>query len=663
MSEASLQVECPHCRRLLKSRKPMPVGASVRCPLCGQPFQVGPPPFASPAPPPPPTPPRPPADWVTSPFGGHPDTPTQAANPTEAWTPQTPPSWANRVPRPGEPVIPGYQILGEVGRGGMGVVYKARHERLKRVVALKLLAFGPEVGPHAVASIQAEAEAVARLHNPNVIQIFEIGEYAGRPYLALEFATGGTLKGRLNGQPQPLRATAQLVESLARAVHAAHLRGIIHRDLKPANILLDPPTIGDDYHESAQGSGLEAAQLYGVPKITDFGLAQRIDDDFAPHRAGEVSGTPLYMAPEQAQGRVEDIGPATDVYSLGCILYELLTGRTPFHATTIPDLIGQVVSTPPQPPRQLRRQVPKDLEAIALRCLEKDPRRRYRSALALADDLQRYLHAEPIRARPASPPARLGRWCLRNPIPASLLATAVIVAILGQWSLFRLSRSMVEQTALEGAAQQTQVLKEVNKLYTEVTTSAKKAGVEATHRFPDEEKPVIPIPARFTILLGERVEREADDADESRGGGRNFLRLQMYSRYPFRERPDSPPRHRFGLDALKYYETTGEKDKPFYRFDKYNGLQVLRYATPLVMSARCLSCHNDAKRYPALQKTDWKVGDVRGVLEIICPLDESLEKTRRTLFGTYALLGGLALALPLLGWGGLSLDRWRRRRV
>ena len=658
MSEVVMQVECPHCRKALKSRKPLRVGESVvRCPLCGQQFRVEAAP-AAPAPPPPAGP------MVTTPFGVSPTLPDPRTRPSEPWAsppahPATPPSWANRTPAPGEPVIPGYTILGEVGRGGMGVVYKARHERLKRVVALKLLAVGPEFGSQGVAGIQAEAEAVARLHHPNIIQIFEIGEHLGRPYLALEFATGGTLKGRLGGEPQPIRAAAQLIELLARAVHAAHLRGIVHRDLKPANILLDPPSIDDDHEGPAARAGAEALQLYGVPKITDFGLAKRIDDDHAPHRAGEVSGTPLYMAPEQAKGQVEDIGPATDIYALGTILYELLTGRTPFASSSLSDLIGQVVSTPPTPPRQLRRQIPKDLEAICLRCLEKDPRRRYRTAQALADDARRFLQGEPVRARPASPPARLWHWCLRNPIPASLLLTVTVVATVGQWSLFHLSRSMVEQTALDGAAQQTQVLKEVNKLYTEVVTSAKKAGVEATHHFPDDEKSVIPIPARFTILLGERVEGQADeDAD---GGGRNFLRLQMYSNYPFRERPGSPPRHHFGVDALKHYET-GDPEKPYYRFDKYNGLQVLRYATPLIMSQRCLACHNDKQRYPALQKTDWKVGDVRGVLEIICPLDESLDQTRRTLSGTYTLLGITAAALLGLCWAGLSYGRWHRRR-
>jgi hypothetical protein len=487
---------------------------------------------------------------------------------------------------------------------------------------------------------------VARLHHPNIIQIFEVGEQDGRPYLTLEFATGGTLKQRLNGQPQPVRATAQMVEILARAVHAAHLRGVVHLDIKPANILLESFSLGEDRY----GVGVdhhEAIQLYGVPKVTDFGLARRMYDDADPAQYGSVNGTPLYMAPEQIMAQVEEIGPATDVYALGNLLYEMLTGQPPFDGDSIEDVMSRVVSDEPVPPRQLRPQLPRDLEAICLRCLEKEPRRRYRSAIALAEDLSLFLDDQPIRARSARIPERLWSWCLRNPVASCLLLTASVLLVVGQWSLVRLSDSMVQQTALEGAAQQTEMVREVNKLYTDVATQAQRAGVEATHRFPDEEK---------------AVEQKADEEDDRPGHGRNFMRLQMYSRYPFRERAGSPPKHRFGIDALNHYETTDRKDEPFYRFDKYNGLNVLRYATPLIMAKRCLVCHNDKQRYPELGKTDWKVGDFRGVLEITCPLDESHEQTRRTLFGTYTLLGGLAVGLLGFSWLGLTIGKRSRRQ-
>ena len=288
----------------------------------------------------------------------------------------------------------------------MGVVYKAKHEKLKRVVALKMIRTDPESDSQYLARFQAEAEAVARLHHPNIVQIFEVGEHDGSTYLALEFVTGGTLKNRLDG-PQPVRAAAQLVQLLARAVHAAHQRGIIHRDLKPANILLQPAPLTENWH-AASGDAIDATQVYGVPKVNDFGLAKRIDEDDEPLRYGDIVGTPLYMAPEQARGRIEAIGPAADIYSLGVILYEMLTGRPPFLSGSPVDVLRQVLSEPHVPPRQLRRNLPRDLEAICQRCLEKDPRRRYPSALALAEDLGHFLDGEPVRARPPVPPGGCG---------------------------------------------------------------------------------------------------------------------------------------------------------------------------------------------------------------------------------------------------------------
>jgi predicted Ser/Thr protein kinase len=288
---------------------------------------------------------------------------------------------ADRPPPPVAPDLPavaGYEFLGVLGRGGMGVVYRARQTRLNRLVAVKMIQ--PEVyaGPAERARFRTEAEAAAGLQHANIVQVYEVGDHDGRPFLALEYVDGGSLADRLDGTPLPARAAAELVETLARAIHAAHERGVIHRDLKPANVLLTAD---------------------GTPKVADFGLAKRLEGEAGQTRTGAVLGTPNYMAPEQAAGRVKEVGPATDVYGLGAILYECLTGRPPFQGTTLLETLEQVRSQAPVPPRLLQPRVPCDLETVCLKCLEKDPHRRYASARELADELRRYLNGEPIRAR------------------------------------------------------------------------------------------------------------------------------------------------------------------------------------------------------------------------------------------------------------------------
>jgi serine/threonine-protein kinase len=308
-------------------------------------------------------------------------------------------------PAPAPAVGPGrYEILGELGQGGMGVVYKARDPRLKRLVALKMVLGGAYAGRERLARFRAEAEAVARLRHGNIVQIYEVGEYAGGHYIALEFIEGDTLAQRLAQSPLPPREAAALVHTLAGAVHYAHEQGIVHRDLKPANILLAAPGF-------AAEAGPQAAEL--TPKITDFGLAKRLAEDGGRTQTGDVLGTPSYMAPEQADGRVRETGPATDVYALGAILYEALTGRPPFKAPSVVETLQQVRSQEPVPPRRLQPHVPRDLETICLKCLEKEAAKRYPSAAALAEDLRRFLGEEPILARPPGLPARFRLWCRR----------------------------------------------------------------------------------------------------------------------------------------------------------------------------------------------------------------------------------------------------------
>jgi serine/threonine protein kinase len=327
------------------------------------------------------------------------------------------------------PQVPGYEILAELGRGGMGVVYQARQIALKRVVALKMILAGKHASPAELARFRAEAEAVAQFQHPHIVQIHEGGEHHGLPYFSLEFVDGGNLTQKLAGTPLPVRQAAELMEMLARAMHYAHQRGIVHRDLKPANVLLTAD---------------------GTPKVTDFGLAKRLVGDAGQTTSGAILGTPSYMAPEQAAGKTKEVGPPADVYALGAILYEVLTGRPPFRAATPLDTLLQVVSDEPVPPSRLQSKVPRELETICLKCLQKEPRKRYASAEALAEDLRRFLNGEPIWSRPVGAWERGWRWCQREPVVAGLLGAvaAALVLGMGATSFFAL-RAQKRQTEAE----------------------------------------------------------------------------------------------------------------------------------------------------------------------------------------------------------------------
>jgi WD40 repeat protein len=308
------------------------------------------------------------------------------------------------------PQIPGYEVEALLGRGGMGLVYKARHLRLNRFIALKMLITGAYAGPHERTRFQREAEAVASLRHTNIVQVYDVGDHEGSPYFTMELLEGGSLAQRLAGTPQPARTSAALLATLAEAMQVAHRGGIVHRDLKPANILLTAD---------------------GTPKVADFGLARYFDGELGLTLTGTRIGTPSYMAPEQVTGKVGAIGPAADIYSLGVLLYEMLTGRPPFRGESASETERQVIQDEPVSPSRLNRKVPRDLETICLKCLEKDPKRRYPTAGALADDLGRYLNLEPIHARPAGRLERGMRWVLRHrSISAALAVVALLLATL-----------------------------------------------------------------------------------------------------------------------------------------------------------------------------------------------------------------------------------------
>jgi tRNA A-37 threonylcarbamoyl transferase component Bud32 len=527
--------------------------------------------------------------------------------------------------------VPGYDLLEQLGKGAMGVVYKARHRALKRLVALKMIRSGAQADDEDVARFRSEAEAVARLQHPNIVQIYEIGEQQGQPFLSLELVEGGSLDRKLAGKPLPFREAAELLEVLARAVHFAHQNGVVHRDLKPANVLLTPE---------------------GQPKITDFGLAKQLDDDSNQTRSGAVMGTPSYVAPEQAAGRVKEVGPRADVYSLGAMFYEFLTGRPPFRGETVLDTLMLVRHEDPVPPSQLRRSLPRDLETICLKCLHKDPRKRYASAEALADDLRRYLNGEPIRARPLGPYGRSWRWCRRNPVAASILLAVTLGGAFGLWFLSRLSGQLVQSTALESAAQQADMLKEVNAYYSaHIGAPLKARGV---YEGPDyarlqKKEPAIPLPATLTIELGQFISKESQTG----------MRVRLYSDYPFRTRTDGGPHDDFERHALERLRQNPKE--PVYRFEDHEGKPVLRYATAWLMQASCVHCHNT---HPERNRNSpvWKAGDVRGVLEIIRPLAKDIEQTRVGLRGAFVAIAAICSGLLVLSSLVLLLSNRRRRQ-
>jgi eukaryotic-like serine/threonine-protein kinase len=378
-------------------------------------------------------------------------------------------TWVSHPGGHGAPVeIPapsGYEVLAPLGEGGMGVVYKARQVGLDRLVALKMILAGSRARHVDLARFRDEAQSIASLRHPNIVQVFEIGEFRGLPFFSLEFCTGGSLARALHGEPQPPVAAAGMAEVLARAVHYAHSRGIVHRDLKPGNVLLsaevDAPRSALSTHVGdPQGPSVHPAvpSSHAALKITDFGLAKRVDDDSRKTLDGSVMGTPAYMAPEQAMGDNKSISPATDVYALGAMLYEFLTGRPPFKGSTVHDTLEQVRHWEPAPVRTLQPKVPVDLETICLKCLQKDQKKRYQTAQDLADDLRRFLDGRAILGRPIGHIVRAWRWCRREPraavrVVATTLLLVVIPALVVGYNLrLRQAEELLEQQRILMAA-------------------------------------------------------------------------------------------------------------------------------------------------------------------------------------------------------------------
>jgi tetratricopeptide (TPR) repeat protein len=406
------------------------------------------------------------------------------------------------IPGSGRASAPGYTLLAELGRGGMGVVYKARQIGLNRTVALKMILAGAHAGQAELARFRTEAEAIARLQHPNIIHVYQIGENNGLPFFSLEYCDGGSLDKRLKGTPLPPRDAARLVQQLALGIQAAHDKGILHRDLKPANVLLT---------------------IDGTPKITDFGLA-RMQDEQGRTASGAILGTPSYMAPEQAGGKTKVIGPATDIYGLGAILYECLTGRPPFKAATLAETMQQVLTCEPASPQSLNPRVPRDLVAIVEKCLEKEPHKRYTTAAELAGDLGRVLAGEPVRARRATGLERALKWARRHPAQATTIGV-IVLAILalsagGWWAAWSVGEA-AKETELQrqrAEAHLTKAVEAVEKMLIEVGAVEL---ADVPHLEPVRKKVLVDAQTFYLAFLEER----ANDPRFRFFAGRAFSRL------------------------------------------------------------------------------------------------------------------------------------------
>ncbi len=479
-----------------------------------------------------------------------------------------------------------FQFLEEIGSGSYGSVYKAHDPQLNRTVAIKILRAGRLGDQEDLDRFLREARSFAQLKHPGIVTLYEIGQDDGQYYLVEEFVQGATLAARMASETFGAREAAELAARICDALEVAHRQGVIHRDIKPANILLD----GE-----------------GRPHLTDFGLAKVEGDEKPMTHSGDILGTPAYMSPEQARGQALHVDARSDVYSLGVVLYELLTRERPFQGNRRM-LILQVLEDEPRPPRQLNEKVPRDLETICLKAMAKSPGRRYGSAAELADDLRRHLAGEPIKARPQSSLERLLSWTRRRPAAAALIAVSfTALALLATLSSVAYVRIAAEQRQTKKALVQNarltlEALKEFNEYYTtEVVGRLTDRSLQVTHDYSGK-KNAIPLPATMSVELADRISHKNPS-----------LKIRLYSDLPFPWRRESGgPKDQFERDALR--ELRSKPEQPYVVEDG----RSLRYATPSRMEKRCVDCHNAMKESP---KRDWKEGDVVGIYEVSLPVD------------------------------------------
>jgi hypothetical protein len=503
---------------------------------------------------------------------------------------------------------PGYLFDGKIAAGGMGVVYRAWQKSLNRAVALKMILMRGAATSEMKQRFEVEAQALGRLSHPGIIQVYDHGEYHGNPFIVMELCTGGNLADLLVRRQVAPQKAALLAASLAESMEMAHRAGIVHRDLKPSNILIKEKVESID------------TLLPGQMRIADFGLAKQLDSkDAGLTRADQLVGTANYMAPEQLRS-ANKAGPAADIYALGTILYELLTGCVPFQAPTFMAVMRLLEKEDPLPVSRLAYNCPTDLETICLKCLAKNPTKRYASAADLAADLRRFLAGEPIMARRPGLAESVWRWARNRPGVATLALLAALSPLAGVIYIQWLANELVRHTALESVAQQADLLLHANDEYSDIVKKVRDLGYQITHDpIPEKNKIPLSIPATFIHDIGHRLERSpTSDID-----------VRLYSEYPFPWRAkEGGARDTFEREALKQLEAHPEQH--IHSFEVKDGKKVLRYAIARVLKDSCVDCHNTRADSP---KKNWKVGDVRGVLEITRPLMRDENEVRQRVKG------------------------------